>query len=94
MKHLIHHVRKEIWHNHLFDYLLIATGAILFILGVRVLSGMPGAQAFLFVAFTVFYICWGIYHHIVTKTMRLKVMLEYLLIGSSIIFLALTLINY
>jgi succinate-acetate transporter protein len=48
----------------------------------------------MFIAFTAFYICWGIYHHILTKTLRLKIMLEYMLIGFAIIFLALTLANY
>ncbi len=94
MKHLIYHIRKEVWHTHLFDYLLMFTAAVFFILGVRVFAGMHGMQMFMFVAFTCFYICWGIYHHIITKTLRLRVILEYVLIGASIVFLALTLALY
>lgn len=94
MKQLIRHTHKELWQNHLFDYLLIITAAVFFVLSVRLFSGVHGIQIFLFIAFTVFYICWGIYHHILTKTLRLKVMLEYVLIGFVIIFLALTLVNY
>jgi len=94
MKHLIRHAHKEFWHNHLFDYLLIATAALFFILATRLFVGDRGIQLFLFTAFTVFYICWGIYHHIITKTLRLKIMLEYVLIGFAILFLALTLVNY
>lgn len=94
MKHLIRHVKKEVWHHHLFDYLLILTAAIFFILSVRLFAEVKSAQLFVFIAFTIFYICWGIYHHILTKTLRLKILLEYFLIGFSILFLALTLAQY
>ncbi len=94
MKKLINHIKQEIWHRHLFDYLLMFTAVVFFILAIRIFAGIRGIQIFLFLAFTVFYICWGIYHHILTKTLRLKVILEYMLIGFAIIFLALTLANY
>lgn len=94
MKHLVRHVHKELWQNHIFDYLLIFTAAVFFVLAMRLFAGLRSAQLFLVVGFTVFYICWGIYHHIITKTLRLKIMLEYVLIGFAIIFLALTLVNY
>ena len=91
MKHLVRHVHQELWHKHVFDYLILATGAVFFILSVRIFAGVRGIQLFLFIAYTAFYICWGIYHHIITKTLRLRVMLEYVLIGFAVIFLALTL---
>lgn len=94
MQQLIRHIKKEVWHKHLFDYLLMGTAAVFFVLGVRIFAGMRGMQIFMFLAFTMFYICWGIYHHIITRSLRLKVVLEYILIGSAIIFLALTLALY
>ena len=94
MKHLLQFAHKEIWHNHVFDYLLIVTAAILFVVGVKMFAGMVGIQIFFFIAFAGFYIAWGIYHHILTKTLRLRIFLEYVLIGFLIIFLALTLSNY
>jgi len=94
MKYLLRHIRQEMWQRHLFDYLLILTASVFFILAIRIFAGMRGIQIFIFVAFTVFYISWGIYHHILTKTLRLKIMLEYMLIGFAIIFLALTIANY
>ena len=94
MKTLLKHIRQELWHRHLFDYLLILTASVFFVLAIRVFAGIRGIQVFMFIAFTVFYICWGIYHHILTKTLRLKVILEYMFIGFAIMFLALTLANY
>jgi hypothetical protein len=94
MKILLKHIRQEIWHRHLFDYLLIFTAAVFFVLTIRLFAGIRSIQIFMFIAFTAFYICWGIYHHILTKTLRLKIMLEYMFIGFAIIFLALTLANY
>ncbi len=94
MKILLKHIRQEIWHRHLFDYLHIFTAAVFFVLTIRLFAGIRSIQIFMFIAFTAFYICWGIYHHILTKTLRLKIMLEYMLIGFAIIFLALTLANY
>jgi hypothetical protein len=38
-------------------------------------------------AFTSFYIIWGIYHHIVDNSLHLKTLIEYILIGFTIIFL-------
>lgn len=94
MRHLVRHIKTEMWHHHLFDYLLILTAAVFFVLAIRLFAGIPSAQLFVSVAFAVFYICWGIYHHILTKTLRLKIVLEYLLIGFSIMFLALALAQY
>jgi hypothetical protein len=91
MKHVIRHIRHETWERHMFDYLLLAVAALFFVLAFRLFSGERTIQFFLLLSFTLFYVSWGMYHHILTKTMRLKVLLEYVLVGFAVLFLALTL---
>ena len=90
MKHLVHHIKKEVWENHVFDYLLLATAAIFFVTAMKVFAGEKTIQIFLVISFCGFYIIWGIYHHVITKTMRIKIMLEYVLVGVAVLFFLLT----
>jgi len=86
MKHLLKTVTHEIKKN-LLDYLILLTAGILFIVLLQFLSG---SKILLFTAvlvFTSFYILWGIYHHAMTKTLRFKNVLEYVLIAFIILFL-------
>lgn len=87
---MIRHIKREIWHNHVFDYLLLATAAVFFVLSMRLFSGEKTMQILLVIAFAGFYIIWGMYHHIISNTMRIKIMLEYVLVGVSVLFLLLT----
>ncbi len=87
---MIRHIKHEIWHNHVFDYLFLATAAVFFVLSMRLFSGEKTMQMLLVIAFAGFYIIWGMYHHIISKTMRIKIMLEYVLVGVSVLFFLLT----
>ncbi len=91
MNHLFQFIHDEIWHRHLFDYVLILVAAAIFLLGMRLFSGQREAQFFCIVAFAVGYIIWGVYHHILTHTLRIRILIEYILIGFAIIFFSLTL---
>lgn len=91
MKHFIQHIHNEVWHKNLFDYLLITLFAVFFLLGMRLFSGQREAQFFCIVAFTVGYIAWGVYHHILTRTLRIRILVEYILIGFAVLFFSLTL---
>ena len=91
MNHLIRFIHDEIWHRHLFDYVLILVSAAIFLFGMRMFSGQREAQFFCIVAFTVGYIIWGVYHHILTSTLRIRILVEYILIGFAILFFSLTL---
>lgn len=91
MNHLIRFIHHEIWHRHLFDYMLIVISAVLFVLGMQLFSGQRQAQFFCIVAFTAWYIVWGVYHHILTRTLRIRILIEYILIGFAILFFSLTL---
>ena len=87
---MIRHIKKEVWQNHIFDYLLLATAAVFFVLAMKLFAGEKNVQTLLVIAFAGFYIIWGMYHHIVTKTMRIKIMLEYVIVGVTVLFFLLT----
>jgi hypothetical protein len=95
MKHLtrtIKHIHRELWHTHLFDYTYIVIVSVIYVLAMRLFTGYRSMQLFVILAFVLMYIVWGIYHHIITKTFRLRILLEYLLIGATILFFSFTLI--
>ncbi|MCA9372301.1 hypothetical protein KC726_05405 [Candidatus Woesebacteria bacterium] len=86
MNHFFHHIHKEV-RTHAFDYLLFITAGIFFILGLQLFRGERLLEFILLLAFVSFYIIWGIYHHIIEDSLHLKVILEYILIGFTILFL-------
>jgi hypothetical protein len=86
MKHLLKFVKKEV-NNHTFDYLLFATAGVFFILALNLFKGERLLEFIILLSFISFYIIWGIYHHVIENTLRFKVVLEYVLIGFTILFL-------
>lgn len=44
-------------------------------------------QFFILVIFTALYIIWGIYHHATHGDLHIKIVLEYILIGFTILYL-------
>jgi hypothetical protein len=86
MKHLIRQVRKE-FHKHLFDYLILITAGVFFLVGINLFKGERLIEFVILFAFASLYILWGIYHHILDHTLHLRTVLEYILIGFTIVFL-------
>ena len=86
IKHLSKAVRKEV-DNHLFDYLLFFTFGSIFLLLLNLSKGEKINEYLLYVSFVFFYIIWGIYHHIIEKTLHLKAVVEYIIVGFTILFL-------
>lgn len=86
MKHLVTHIHKEV-KKHLFDYLLFGTAGIFFLIALNLFKGEQLLEFIILLSFISFYIIWGIYHHIIENTLHFKVVLEYVLIGFSILFL-------
>lgn len=86
MKYLTNHFKKEI-QSHTFDYLLLITGGIFFLVAVNVFKGKRLLEFIILLAFTSFYIIWGIYHHIIEDSLYLKIVIEYILIAFTILFL-------
>ncbi|MFA6017221.1 MAG: hypothetical protein WC744_03990 [Patescibacteria group bacterium] len=85
-KKLFSHFAKEL-KNHLFDYLLLITAGIFFLILLNIFRGERVIEFVILVCFAFFYIIWGVYHHIVNETLHLKTVVEYILIAFIIIFL-------
>ena len=85
-KHLYFNLKNE-FKNHLFDYLLLITAGIFFLILLNIFRGQRIIEFFVLISFAFFYIVWGVYHHIVNETLHLKTVVEYILIAFIIIFL-------
>lgn len=86
-KHFPRHPIIRDLEKHAFDYLLFVTAGTLFLVTLNLFSGERLYEFLILLGFTSFYIIWGLYHHTITDTIRLKNMLEYILIGFTILFL-------
>ncbi len=85
-KHLYKNLEKEL-KNHFLDYLLLFTAGIFFLILFNIFRGQKEIEFFVLVSFALFYIVWGIYHHIISGTLHLKTVVEYILIAFIVIFL-------
>ncbi|MBI5127434.1 hypothetical protein HZA76_03175 [Candidatus Roizmanbacteria bacterium] len=86
MKYLVHHFKKELG-RHIFDYLLLITAGIFFLVSVNIFKGERLLEFIVLLSFASFYIIWGIYHHLIEDSLHLKIVIEYILIGFTILFL-------
>jgi len=86
MKHLIRHAKKEL-NNNLFMYLTLFTVGVFYLISLSLNKGNKSLNFLMLVFFSLFYIAWGILHHAAEKTLHFKTVLEYILIGFTIIFL-------
>ncbi|NTU46175.1 hypothetical protein HGA88_00965 [Candidatus Roizmanbacteria bacterium] len=89
MKQFIHpsHKLEQQIKKHLFDYLLLVTAGVLFLFFLQIFNGEKLLQFIIFLAFTSFYIIWGVYHHVIEDSVHLKSLVEYILIGFTILFI-------
>jgi hypothetical protein len=78
---------KKEFRKHLFDYLLLLTVGIFFILFLNLFQGERFLEFIILLAFVSFYIVWGIYHHISIDKFHFKIVLEYIMIGFILLFL-------
>jgi hypothetical protein len=92
MAHFLQTIHKELRH-HLFDYLLLVTGGVLFLLFLRLFNGYRTYSFIIVSLFVGFYVFWGQYHHTRTHQVRLTHIVEYILIGFTVLFLMLLLIQ-
>lgn len=86
MNHVLQHVHREL-KKHSFDYLLFATACIFFLIALNIFRGERLIEFIILLAFVTFYIIWGLYHHLIEDSIHLKTVLEYVLIGFTILFL-------
>lgn len=80
--HLFYEIKK-----HLFQYLVLLTGAVFFLLLFNLFKESRRSKFLILTLFVLFYISWGIIHHHLEKTLHLKVVVEYILIGAITLFL-------
>jgi len=85
MKHFITQLRGEL-KNHLIDYLLLITAGVFFLLFLHLFAGNRTYTFLSLLAFVSFYIIWAIYHHIRNDDLHLKTVVEYILIGFTVVF--------
>ncbi|MCL4364326.1 hypothetical protein M1328_03745 [Patescibacteria group bacterium] len=86
MEHLIVHLKKEL-KRHFFDYSLLITAGIFFLVAINAFRGERFLEFTILLAFASFYIIWGVYHHLIDNSLHLRNVLEYILIGFTILFL-------
>lgn len=83
---MLNYLKKEL-KKHFFDYLLLITAGVFFLISLKLFAGERLLEFIMLLFFVSFYIIWGVYHHALNKNIHLKTVLEYILIGFTIIFL-------
>lgn len=86
MKYLLVHLKKE-FKRHYLDYTLLLVAGVFFLVSINLFKGQRFLEFVILLLFVSFYIIWGIYHHIVENTLHLKTVVEYILIGFTLLFL-------
>ncbi len=86
MNHALAQLHRELKKN-LFDYLLLFTAGVFFLISADLYKGERSIEFFVLVTYALFYIVWGVYHHIVDNSLHLKTVIEYILMAFTIIFL-------
>lgn len=92
MNHVVRSIKKE-FRTHLLDYLILVTGGVLFLIFLRLFEGYRTYSFMIICFFVGFYVFWGQYHHAKSKHVRLNDIVEYILIGFTVLFLMLLLIQ-
>lgn len=73
--------------KHLFDYIFLILTSLLFLVGLYLMQGQRLASFIVVLIFAGIYILWGIYHHGSKHILSLRVVIEYILIAFSVLFL-------
>ncbi|MEK7070201.1 MAG: hypothetical protein AAB966_00160, partial [Patescibacteria group bacterium] len=76
-----------------FDYLVLLTTSVLFIVFLQLFKGERFPSFLTLLIFVSFYIVWGAYHHAREETVHLKNMIEYILIGFTVLILLILLFS-
>lgn len=92
MKHVKKYLYREL-KTHSFQYMVLGTAFIMMLILVSLLRGYRSAQYTILLFGIIFYIAWGITHHSSEKTLKLEIVVEYILIGGTVLFLITMLLN-
>ena len=86
MRHFSKAFIKEL-KNHSFDYLVLITGGVFFLLFTGAYQGNRYTSFIAAVAFCMLYILWGVYHHYRLGNLHIKNIVEYILIAFTFLYL-------
>ncbi len=78
---LIGKVTQDI-HSHIAEYSLLLISSGLFVTFLAIFRAQPRKQYIVTTIFVLYYITWGIIHHIRDQSLHLKIILEYIAIGA------------
>lgn len=85
-KNFYKHIKKELT-KHMFEYLFLFTAGVFFIVLLSLLRNDSFSQFIIMLSYVVLYLVWSIIHHIKLRSLNFKIMLEYILIGATAIFI-------
>ena len=86
MNTFLSHLKSE-FKKHIADYLFLLTAGVFFIVSLSLFRGERLLEFLMVLIFVSIYILWGIYHHIIKNDLHFKIVLEYILIGFTVLFL-------
>ena len=78
--------------HHIFEYLLLITSAIFFIIFLSIFRGQHSKQFVIAGLFILYYVIWALLHHARDQSLHLKIVLEYVVIGVLAFFVFRTLL--
>jgi hypothetical protein len=90
MQNIYIYIKKELT-EHGAEYLLLVAGGMCFLAALSAFQGQQGESLLVLALFVVFYIVWGVHHHLGARTLHIKNVLEYLLVGLIILTFSLIL---
>ncbi len=79
-------VRREL-RGSLLDYLLLLSGSVIFLLFLQLFQGQRLMSFAVIIIFVFLYVFWGVLHHSSDKSLNAKSVIEYILIGITILLL-------
>lgn len=65
----------------LIDYLILTLIVTVAVILTIYFNGNKNYQQFIIVGFSLLYVIWGVVHHLIEKTFKTKIILEYILFG-------------
>ncbi|HLL60326.1 MAG TPA: hypothetical protein VK338_01290 [Candidatus Nitrosocosmicus sp.] len=84
------HIKKE-FHKHLFDYLFLLSASVFCIIVLSLLRNDSFSQFIVLTSYVILYLVWSIAHHVKLKDLNFKIVLEYILIAGTALFIIKTL---
>ncbi len=82
---MLYAVQKE-FRKHFLDYLLLVTVGLFVVACMMLFTGERFIQFGFIFGYAVFYLLWAFFHHYLDGSLKLRNMLEYILIALIVLF--------